>query len=111
MNTQARFIMTEPYTNAFKAFEKSTKDRPFYLKDRTYKLLLGIPVDLCMQRDFATSSIWERKWEIDSLASFLRLTYEYYTKYHDLSFLNLNFLKAMRRIMTTLHEQTKDQKQ
>jgi meiotically up-regulated gene 157 (Mug157) protein len=39
---------------------------------------MGIPVDLIRKREFATEHIWERKWEIDSPAAFLRLIYEYY---------------------------------
>ena len=66
--------MTDPYTNAFKKFEDSDQ-RPFYLNDKTERLIMGIPVDLCRHREFATKSIWERKFEIDSLASFLRLSY------------------------------------
>lgn len=58
INTQARFIMTDPYTNAFKAFEKDLRSRPFYLNDKTEKLIFGIPVDLCRRREFATPSIW-----------------------------------------------------
>lgn len=50
--------MTDPYTNAFKAFEKDTRSRPFYLNDKTEKLIFGIPVDLCRRREFATPSIW-----------------------------------------------------
>ena len=69
---------------------------------------MGIPVDLCRQREFATQSIWERKFEIDSLASFLRLIYEYNQRYHSLDFLNLRIIKALKRIMTTTEEQTKD---
>ncbi len=35
LNQQAQFIMIDPYTNAFKKFEKSLTDRPFYLNDKT----------------------------------------------------------------------------
>jgi meiotically up-regulated gene 157 (Mug157) protein len=35
INSQAQFIMTEPYTNAFKKFEAESAQRPFYLNDRT----------------------------------------------------------------------------
>jgi len=101
--------MTDPYTNAFKRFEKSTNDRPSYLNDKSEKLVMGIPVDLCQRREFATKSIWERKYEIDSLASFLRLSYEYYRKFQDISVVDMNFVSALNRIMTTLKEQTKDQ--
>ncbi len=69
---------------------------------------MGVPVDLCKQRQFATKSIWERKFEVDSLASFFRITYEYYQKYQDLSFLNLNWLSALKRILTTMDEQIQD---
>jgi meiotically up-regulated gene 157 (Mug157) protein len=47
LNTQAEFIMTDTYTNAFKRFEKSKEDRPSYLNDKSEKLTFGIPVDLC----------------------------------------------------------------
>ena len=32
---QAEFIMTDPYTNAFKRFENPQKPREFYLNDKT----------------------------------------------------------------------------
>jgi hypothetical protein len=35
INTQAEFIMIDPYTNAFKAYENDIKRRPFYLNDKT----------------------------------------------------------------------------
>lgn len=70
---------------------------------------MGIEVDLCRHREFATRSIWERKWEIDSLASFLRLSYEYFAKYQDISMVDVGFIRALKRIITTLGEQVKDQ--
>ena len=65
---------------------------------------------MCKHRDFATRSIWERKWEIDSLASFLRLSYEYYRKYEDINLVNMDFIRALKRVLTTLDEQVKDDK-
>ena len=62
LNTQAEFIMIDPYTNAFKKFEKSKSQRPSYLNDKTRKLIMGIPVDLCRGKEYATQKIWERKF-------------------------------------------------
>lgn len=100
--------MIDPYTNAFKKFEKSESQRHFYLDDKTTVLIFGIPVDLCRKKEYATKSIWERKFEIDSLASFLRLAYEYIEKYKTLDFVNLRFINALKRIMSTVDQQTKD---
>ena len=66
INTQAEFIMIDPYTNAFKKFEKPNVQRHFYLNDKTTVLVMGIPVDLTRNREYATKSIWERKFEIDA---------------------------------------------
>lgn len=74
LNMQAKFIMLDPYTNAFVDYYKS-QSRPFYLNDNTYRHFLGIKLDLQNKTQYLTSKIWERKWEIDSLAAFLRLGY------------------------------------
>jgi uncharacterized protein len=108
LNTQAELIMTDPYTNAFKKFENPQVRRHFYLNDKTETLILGVPVDLTRHTEYATKSIWERKFELDSLASFLRLAYEYHQRYHTLDFVNLRFLKALRRLMRTVQEEVKD---
>ena len=108
INTQAEFIMIDPYTNAFKKFEKPNVQRHFYLNDKTTVLVMGIPVDLTRNREYATKSIWERKFEIDSLASFLRLAYEYQNKYGTIDFVNIRFMRALKRVMQVIDEQTKD---
>lgn len=43
------------------------------------------------------------------MASFLRLAYEYHKRYNSIDFVNINFIKAVKRIITTLEEQRKDQ--
>jgi uncharacterized protein len=75
LNTQAEFLMVDGYTNAFKRFEASKTARPSYLNDVSEALIMGIPVDLCRKREFATQQIWERKWEVDSPSAFLRLAH------------------------------------
>ena len=62
LNVQSQFLMVDGYTNAFKRYETSTKDRPSYLNDISETLIMGIPVDLCRKKEYATQQIWERKW-------------------------------------------------
>jgi meiotically up-regulated gene 157 (Mug157) protein len=69
---------------------------------------MGIPVDLCRKREFATEQIWERKWEVDSPAAFLRLSHEYYSRFRKSDIFNMNFFKAIARILSVLDEQTND---
>lgn len=104
---QAKFIMVDPYTNAFVDYYLESS-RPFYLSDNTYRRLFGISTDLQNKTEFRTSKIWERKYEIDSLASFLRLAYEYYHKYGEYDFININFVKALKRVMEAIEETIQD---
>lgn len=104
---QAKFIMIDPYTNAFVDYYKQTS-RPFYLNDNTFRRFFGINVNLQNQTQFLVPKIWERKYEIDSLASFLRLAYEYHSKYKEYDFVNINFVKALKRVMETIEETLQD---
>lgn len=85
------------------------KFRPSYLNDVTETLIMGILVDLCRRRQYATQAIWERKFQIDSLAFFLRLAYEHYKAFGNIDFVNLRFIKALNRLVTVFEEQTKDE--
>ena len=70
---------------------------------------MGILVDLCRKREYATEAVWERKFEIDSLASFLRLAYEHYRSFKNLDIVNLRFIKALKRIVSVMEEQINDE--
>jgi meiotically up-regulated gene 157 (Mug157) protein len=100
--------MLDGYTNAFKRFEDKKQKRPFYLNDVSETLIMGMQVDLCRRKEFATPSIWERKFEIDSLASFLRLSYEHYLAFDSIKFVNLKWIKAIRRLLSVLDEEIND---
>jgi meiotically up-regulated gene 157 (Mug157) protein len=94
--------MIDGYTNAFKRFETDKSKRPSYLNDVSETLVMGILVDLCRKKEFATQAVWERKFEIDSLAFFLRLSYEHYKTFGNLNFINLRYIKALRWLVTVL---------
>ncbi|KAG7664563.1 uncharacterized protein J8A68_001907 [[Candida] subhashii] len=90
INTQAKYVITAPYCNAFhpppdSGVKKagSTKDKVFPKPDWKY--------------------VFECKYEIDSLASFLTLTNEYYENSGgDLSFLTDTWLKAYEKVLIVL---------
>ncbi|KAL0073688.1 glycoside hydrolase family 125 protein [Phycomyces blakesleeanus] len=90
---QAHFIQLDPYANAF--------DQPSNLD------LLSRPQ--MMKRDVERKQgVFERKWEIDSLGSFLGLSYRYWNTTQDASFTNsTSWINAVELIIQTLvDEQT-----
>jgi hypothetical protein len=54
---QAKFIMIDPYTNAFVDYYKE-QNRPFYLSDNAFRRFFGIRVDLQNKTQFLTPKIW-----------------------------------------------------
>lgn len=49
-----------------------------------------------------TLKLWERKWEIDSLAAVLKLSTEYVKVTNDFSVVNRNYTEALFEILDTL---------
>lgn len=94
INTQADFVLASPYCNAFQPPEASGLDptsngqadavHPVYNPDR----------------------VFECKYEIDSLASFLSLANQYHRSTGDPSFVTAKWLRAVRMVLTVVREQS-----
>lgn len=54
--------------------------------------------------DAMIPELWERKYEIDSVAAFLKLSYNYYYHTDDVSFITEDYLKALSAVVTLLEE-------
>ncbi|CEG71307.1 hypothetical protein RMATCC62417_07061 [Rhizopus microsporus] len=92
---QAHFINIDNYANAFN--EPSSID---VLASSMYnKTLVKREVQL-------REGVYERKWEIDSLASFISLSYRYWEASGDNSFVNNSvWIDAVDSILTTIKKQ------
>ncbi len=93
INTQASFVSQNPYCNAFHPPPGSGISKG---KGQ---------VDLVSPRP-DWSKVFECKWEIDSLASFLTLSNEYYKYTEDISFLDKKWLTAYNSLFTVLNQQS-----
>lgn len=92
IHRQTRCVLASPYSNAFKKsphqWGENEKD---YVKPRVDPL------------------VWEGKWEVDSLAAFLKLANDYYeaTDGDDSSFMTDDWVKAIQLVLKTLRDQQK----
>lgn len=86
VNRQKKNVLIDAYPNAFNKEETGSP----WDSDSTTKIVNGTPVD-AMQK-----IIWERKYEIDSVANVLRLATEYYFQTKDPSFLDDGWFSALR---------------
>lgn len=96
INTQAKFIIDDPYCNAFHIPKDS-----------------GIPRGSSKIDDVFPRPNWDHvyecKYELDSLASFLTLSYEYYTnapKSRKFDFINLDWFLAVRELINLLDRES-----
>ncbi|ODV94278.1 hypothetical protein PACTADRAFT_21323, partial [Pachysolen tannophilus NRRL Y-2460] len=93
INLQAWYITKAPYCNAFQPpMESNIKRKPS-------------AIDYVTPRP-SWKHVFECKWELDSLASFLTLSNEYYENSGDLSFINDIWLDAFEMILTVLRRQS-----
>lgn len=93
INTQSDYVISHPYCNAFHPPPQS-----------------GLRFNYNNENDMVyprvnLNIVFECKYEIDSLASFLGIANDYYSATADLSFVSPSWLKALARLLRVLQEQ------
>jgi meiotically up-regulated gene 157 (Mug157) protein len=69
---------------------------------RQTKCILADPYANAFNRDYG---VWERKYELDSLCAFLRLSSGYYKVTHDIKPFNKQWRQAVRMILDVMHQE------
>ncbi|KAG2181980.1 hypothetical protein INT43_006906 [Umbelopsis isabellina] len=90
---QAQFLNIDPYANAFKMPTSQTDDGMNIAKRDVTDTIVPLQV-------------WEEKYEIDSLANFLRLSHSYWNTTGDSSFTQSpTWMSAVEKVIETIHQQ------
>ncbi|KAH0496103.1 hypothetical protein TgHK011_003484 [Trichoderma gracile] len=96
INTEARYISQYPYCGSFQPPPESGLAPS--VNDWATGVRVNPPVD--------NQTVFECKYELDSLAGFLKITRSYYANTKDSSFINDNWNAAMAQIVRVLFEQS-----
>ncbi|PHH93291.1 hypothetical protein CDD83_7990 [Cordyceps sp. RAO-2017] len=96
INTESRYISQYPYCGAFQPPKES--GLPPSVNDYATKVVVNPPVD--------NQTVFECKYELDSLAGFLKICRSYYANTKDSSFINDNWKEAITQILRVLDEQS-----
>ncbi|KJK80044.1 hypothetical protein H634G_04283 [Metarhizium anisopliae BRIP 53293] len=98
INTEARYIYQYPYCGMYHHYRELQSGLKPTVNDYAAKVNVNPPVD--------NQTVFECKYELDSLAAFLKISRSYYQNTKDASFINDNWEKAMSKILQTINEQS-----
>jgi len=92
--TQAEFITKAPYCNAFQPpIDSHIPGVSDHISDRVHPI-------------YDPTDVFECKYELDSLASFLKLSWLYYDNTDQLDFITPNWLTAVALVLRVIEEQS-----
>ena len=97
INLQSRYLLSNPYCNSFQPPSESG---------------LAPSVNSAATNDvvtppYANTTVYECKYELDSLAAFLEISTDYYTATNDLDFFSkYNWLSAVQTVLSTAQSMT-----
>ncbi|GAB7358967.1 hypothetical protein MBLNU230_g5041t1 [Neophaeotheca triangularis] len=96
INLQARYLLTSPYCNSFQPPVESgipPDTNPAASDDQVYP-------------PYNNQSVFECKYELDSIAAFLQVSYDYYTRTDDLDFFanSRTWTRAVEAVLTVATE-------
>lgn len=97
INLQSRYLLSNPYCNSFQPPSES-----------------GLPPSInsaatndVVTPSYANTTVYECKYELDSLAAFLEISTDYYTATNDLAFFSkYNWVAAVQAVLNTAQSMT-----
>ncbi|KAH9951757.1 Six-hairpin glycosidase-like protein [Amylocystis lapponica] len=96
INNEARYVSQYPYCSAFQPPPESGLSPSFN----------GYAIDVIVNPPVDNQTVFECKYEIDSLCSFLKLSRSYYQATNDSSFMNDEWNTAIAQIFNVIYEQS-----
>lgn len=97
INLQSRYILSNPYCNSFQPPSESG----------LAPSVNSAATDDVVTPSYANTTVYECKYELDSLAAFLEISTDYYTATNDLSFFSkYNWVSAVQAVLNTAQSMT-----
>ena len=97
INLQSRYLLSNPYCNSFQPPSESG----------LAPSVNGAATNDVVTPSYSNTTVFECKYELDSLAAFLQISNDYYTATNDLTFFTkYNWISAVQTVMATAQSMT-----